>query len=110
VFEVEDKPVYCSQRMKTMHPKRTQVLADHEKRGKRLVPPLIAGVGPISYVPWVNKIIPEVIWIALLHYSLGEIEGTSTALDLARAAEKSATQTPLPLFVGVSDYCTLPAC
>lgn len=90
--------------MKKNHPLRKQLLTDHEKRGKKLVPPLVAGVGPFSYVPWINHIIPEIIWIALLHDSLGEVDGTTTALQLARVSGKYATQKPLPLFAGLSDY------
>jgi hypothetical protein len=88
-------------------PTRKPVLADHEKRGKKLVPPLIAGVGPFSYVPWINHIIPEIIWIALLNHSLGEAEGAAAALELARVSEEAATQSPIPLFVGMSDFCVL---
>jgi len=90
-------------------PKRKQVLADHEKRnkGKLLVPPLVAAVGPFSYTPWIDAIIPETLWIGLLHEVLGEHEGTALAADLAKTTSEVAAKSHAGFFVGASEYAGL---
>ena len=89
--------------------KRKPVLADHEKRnkGKLLVPPLVAAVGPFSYVSWIETIIPETVWIGLLHEMFGENEGTSLALDLAKTASEIARKSLDGFFFGASEYAAL---
>lgn len=85
------------------------MLADHEQRnkGKLLVPPLVAAVGPFSYVSWIETIIPETVWVGLLHEMFGENEGTSLALDLAKAASEIARKSLDGFFVGASEYAAL---
>jgi hypothetical protein len=68
------------------------------------VPPLVAGLGPFSHVPWIKNLIPEVIWIGLLHQSLGEAAGAAAAVEIARTSEKHASHPSVPLFAGISDY------
>ena len=89
--------------------KRKPVLADHEKRnkGKLLVPPLVAAVGPFSFVSWIETIIPETVWIGLLHEEFGENEGTSLALDLAKTTSEIASKSLDGFFVGASEYAAL---
>jgi hypothetical protein len=90
-------------------PQRKQVLADHEKRnkGKLLVPPLIAEVGPFSYVPWIDSIIPETVWIGLLQEVFGEHEGTALATHLAKTTSEVAGKNHDGFFVGASEYAGL---
>lgn len=89
--------------------KRKQVLGDHEKRnkGKLLVPPLIAQAGPFSYTPWIDMIIPETIWIALLHEVFGEQEGTALAADVAKTTSELACKSHDGFFVGASEFAGL---
>ena len=60
--------------------KTPNVLADHKKVGKKLIPPLIAQLGPLSEVRWVNDLVPELVWLALL----SDRHGLKTGVDLAR--------------------------
>lgn len=85
------------------------ILADHKRKGARLVPPYVATLGRPENVSWVNTIIPEVIWIALLHETLGQVKGTEVALSLARCGVKSAPRTDGRFFAAVSDFADLTA-
>lgn len=64
---------------------QNRVLQDHVKKGKVLVPPFVAALGPWNDVSWHYEILPEVIWIGLLHKVYGEQEGTNLALTLAQS-------------------------
>jgi hypothetical protein len=85
------------------------VLVDHKRKGARLVPPYVATLGRPENVSWVNTIIPEVIWIALLHETLGQVKGTELALNLARCGVKCASRTDGRFFAALSDFVDLTA-
>ena len=87
----------------------TPVLGDHKRKGSRLVPPYVALLGRPENINWVNRIIPEVIWIALLHETFGRVKGTELALDLARFAVKCAPRKDGRFFAGLSDFADLTA-
>src|SRR5215831_11942092 len=80
------------------------VLADHSRRGKKLVPPYVATLGRPENISWVNTIIPEVIWIGLLHETFGQVRGTELALNLARTAESYAKNDRKRFFAAASDF------
>ena len=69
--------------------KAPRVLADHKKVGKKFIPPFIAELGPLSEVRWVNDLVPELIWLALLN----ERHGLKTGVDLARRLALAAIDT-----------------
>jgi len=50
---------------------RAGVLSDHKKIRSKLVTPFNNMFGPIHEVSWANTIIPELLWIALLHDAHG---------------------------------------
>jgi hypothetical protein len=60
---------------------RTKVLANHQRKGKRLIPPLMQLTG-LEETSWVKLILPELIWIALLNEFHGLKCGTELALRL----------------------------
>jgi hypothetical protein len=53
---------------------RKRVLQDHLRLGKKLIPPLLAH-GKFQDVSWVDFMIPELIWIALLNKEYGKQKG-----------------------------------
>lgn len=53
-----------------------RILEDHIKKGKRLRPPL-ATITNFVDLSWVDSIIPDVIWIALLRDKFGDKRGTN---------------------------------
>lgn len=71
---------------------QSRILQDHVKKGKVLVPPFVAVLGPWNDVSWHYEILPEVIWIGLLHKMYGEQEGTNLALDLAQSLVTEGTR------------------
>jgi hypothetical protein len=85
------------------------VLVDHSRQGKKLIPPYVATLGRPENISWVNTIIPEVIWIALLHEMFGQVQGTDLALNLARTAETHAKKHRGRFFAAASDFETLTA-
>jgi hypothetical protein len=86
------------------------VLKDHTKAGKKLIPPFLTQLGHFEHISWTNTIIPEVMWIALLHEKFGFAEGTALALSLAEITEKNASsENPVRIFAGASDFSTLTA-
>jgi len=86
---------------------RHQILADHKKQGKRLVPPFVYKAGTLSEVSWVNDIMPQVIWIVVAIDRLGFAEGVSICLALARAAHEVHNTHYKNWFVWMSVYAEL---
>ena len=87
--------------------KRRQILADHKKRGKTLVPPFTDMLGPIQEVSWVNTIIPEVSWIGLIQYQHGHRRGVELITSLARTARKVRSSGSRQIFAAASSYSDL---
>lgn len=64
--------------------KPAPVLADHKQIGKRFVPPM-AQLG-LSDVRWVESLLPEFLWLGLLHEQLGYVAGAEVARLVAKVA------------------------
>jgi len=85
----------------------TGVLGDHKKIGKKFVPPFIATLGPLQEVRWVNDLVPELIWIALLHHEHGLQVGADLARQLALAAVGARQAKPKKWFAVASAFAEL---
>lgn len=84
---------------------RRGVLADHQRRGKRLLPPFVHLLGGFHEFAWVDRPLPELLWLGLLHKSYGFERGSELATDLAKTA---ATVSGSKVFFGtISAYTTL---
>ncbi len=55
---------------------------------------------------WMDDLVPELIWIALLNRTFGNIEGTALVTSVAKAGSK-CDQNAKSAFAAVSDYVTL---
>ncbi len=75
---------------------QSRVLADHQRRGKRLLPPFVYLLGGFHEFAWVDRPLPELLWLGLLHKRYGFERGSELAIDLA----KSATMVDLPPIFG----------
>ena len=53
------------------HPRRQAVLKDHYRRGSVYVPPFVHLVGPMDDARWLERIVPEILWLAMLEHRLG---------------------------------------
>lgn len=85
-------------------PKAAPVLADHKKVGKRFIPPM-AQLG-LTDVRWVEAMLPEFVWIALLHDSLGFARGVEVAKQVNDAA--GAIDTSLRWSAAISSFERIP--
>ncbi len=86
------------------NPRKQHILSDHQKVGKRYIPPLLQ-LGPFSEVKWVDCVLPELLWLGLLNEAYGVAKGAALALRLARAAVKAAGNTRW--FGSTSAYASL---
>jgi hypothetical protein len=46
---------------------REKILQDHKRHGKAFIPPFQHMLGPLSEISWVKTMMPELLWIALIH-------------------------------------------
>ena len=67
-------------------PAQSRVLADHKKVGKRLIPPLGEVLSEGGMVSWVDRILPELIWVAAIIDGLGVKRGVEASAAVARSA------------------------
>lgn len=87
--------------------RRSEVLRDHQRIGKRFVPPFIATLGPIEEVSWPTEILPELLWLALLNDRHGWRRGADLARQVGLAAHRAyGPQTPR-LFASTSAFYSL---
>lgn len=64
---------------------RKPVLSDHKRIGKKFIPPM-AQLG-MKEVDYIERIIPELVWIRYFISTLGEHDGIHTALRLIKEAD-----------------------
>jgi len=83
---------------------RRRVLADHQSRGKTLVPPFTHMIGPLQEVSWVNTMIPEVSWIGLIQDQHGHRRGVELITSFARTARSVRTGGSRNIFAATSSY------
>ena len=88
-----------------MSEKKRRVLRGYRQEGKRFVPPFLQDRS-ITEAPWMDNLVPELIWIALLNKTFGNIEGTALATSIAKTASM-CDQSAKRAFAGLSDYVTL---
>ena len=97
--------------------KRKRVLSDHDKIGKRLVPPMLRA-GRVNGISLGKDIVPEFLWLALLNNYHGWKTGVELSLALARQASticetntaelaESSRAVPKEFFGTVTAYATL---
>lgn len=87
---------------------RTPVLGDHKRVKSKLVTPVNDAFGPIGEVSWINTMIPELLWIALVQRAWGPRRGveiiTAFTRDL-RASEPSRNHT---IWAAAGKFSALP--
>jgi hypothetical protein len=84
---------------------RKGVLSDHQRKGKVLIPPFTAQLGPLREVSWVKRILPEVFWIALLQHEAGLRNGVMLARELAKSSREVTASNGL--FASMSSFSRL---
>lgn len=81
-----------------------EVLRDHIRRGKVLVPPITEFFGAMQDVSWVRTVMPELLWIALIQDCFGHRDGVELLTRTARAARTAAPSSPSPIFGAVGAF------
>lgn len=83
------------------------ILADHQKRGKVLIPPMVHMLGPWREVSWGKTMIPEVVGLAMIQHRHGHASGVEFITSVARSAREACPSLSRRLFAAVSDYSLL---
>jgi len=84
-----------------------RVLSDHQKVGKRFIPPFLQKVSNLQEVMWLDYILPELLWLGLLNEFYDYKTGAALALSLAKAAVTVNDQPNKIWFASTSSYSTL---
>ena len=75
--------------MSMSHGKRTPVLGDHKRRESKMVTPFNDAFGPMREVSWINTMIPELLWIALVQEAWGPRRGVEIITAFSRDVRAS---------------------
>jgi len=86
---------------------RKPVLSDHKRVGKTLLPPFTHMLGPLREVSWIKKVLPELLWIALIQDRHGDRAGVELVTAVSRIARQLVPSTPSPIFGGISSFGVL---
>jgi hypothetical protein len=78
------------------------VLADHRRKGKRLVPPLLQ-LGPFTDTPWRYEGFPECLWLGLLIEQTGPKESLDFLLSYGNVVAGLSSAKPKPFIVLMSE-------
>ncbi|MBI4644144.1 MAG: hypothetical protein HY743_10595, partial [Deltaproteobacteria bacterium] len=84
-----------------------EVLADHQRRGKKFIPPFIHMLGPMQEVSWIRTIFPELLWIAFIQSRYGHRRGVELITNIARTARNIFSGIQNRIFGAVSEYSEL---
>ena len=63
-----------------------RILNNHKKVGKTLIPPMRQYLGEQGMVSWVDQILPELIWLAVIIQKLGVKRGVEIGAKIAKLA------------------------
>jgi hypothetical protein len=87
--------------------KRTKVLEDHKKRGQVLLAPFTDMLGPLNEISWRKTILPELVWIALIHSAHGDRRAVELITALTRSARGINSHGEKKWLAAVSDFSTV---
>lgn len=88
--------------------KRTPVLGDHKRIKSKLVTPFNNAFGPMREVSWINMMIPELLWIALVQESWGPRRGVEIITSFTRDVRASDPTRDRTIWAAAGKFATLP--
>lgn len=88
--------------------KRTPVLGDHKRVKSKLVTPFNEAFGPMREVSWVNTMIPELLWIALVQYAWGARRGVEIITAFTRDVRASNASRDRTIWASAGKFAELP--
>jgi hypothetical protein len=96
---------FASQKMSDRKP----ILADHKKVKSKLVTPFNDAFGPMHEVSWINTMIPELLWIALVQDKYGPRRGVEIITAFTRDVRASEPSRQEVIWAAVGKYASIPA-
>lgn len=88
---------------------RKPVLADHRRVKSRLVTPFNDIIGPLQEVSWINMMIPELLWIALVQEQYGPHRGVEIITAFTRVVRASHADRAATIWAAAGKFDTIPA-
>jgi len=88
--------------------KRKPVLGDHKRVKSKLVAPFNDAFGPMREVSWINMMIPELLWIALLQQAWGPHRGVEIITAFTRDVRASDPKRDSTLWAAAGKFAALP--
>lgn len=91
-----------------MSGKRTPVLGDHKRIRSKLVTPFNDAFGPMGEVSWINTMIPELLWIALVQQAWGPRRGVEIITAFTRDVRASDPKRDRTIWAAAGKFSALP--
>lgn len=88
--------------------KRTPVLGDHKRIKSTLVTPFNDAFGPMREVSWINMMIPELLWIALVQQAWGPRRGVEIITAFTRDIRASDPKCNRTIWAAAGKFAALP--
>lgn len=88
--------------------KRTPVLGDHRRVQSKLVTPFNDRFGPGREVSWINVMIPEMLWIALVQRAWGPRRGVEIITAFTRDVRASDPTRNRTIWAAAGKFSALP--
>jgi hypothetical protein len=88
-------------------PESKGILSDHKRDRKKLIAPFNYMLGGMQDISYIDAIMPEIVWLALLHEKFGLGEGAELARVLSKAAMESVVSEKKVFFGHISAYAGL---
>ncbi len=88
--------------------KREPILADHRQIKSKLVTPFNDAFGPMREVSWINTMIPELLWIALVQEKYGPQRGVEIITNFTRDVRASEPSRQEVIWASAGKYASIP--
>jgi hypothetical protein len=88
--------------------KRMPVLGDHKRIKSKLVTPFNDAFGPMHEVSWINMMIPELLWIALVQDAWGARRGVEIITAFTRDVRASEASRDRTIWAAAGKFAALP--
>ena len=87
---------------------RAPVLGDHRRVKSKMVTPFNDAFGPMHEVSWINMMIPELLWIALVQQAWGPRRGVEIITAFTRDVRKSDQQRDQTIWAAAGKFTAFP--
>ncbi len=88
--------------------KQPPVLGDHKRVKSKLVTPFNGAFGPMCEVSWVNTMLPELLWIALVQDAWGPRRGVEIITAFTRDIRASDAARDRTIWAAAGKFAALP--